>query len=105
MRLSVSARDVTLLKLFEPCFLLLKTGVESREVDEEVTCRVKVTGCENGQLFISVQSRTPEWSFVMVLYICCLTCVACMVYLLYCVGNYFYRLCNWCCTVLYMCIR
>lgn len=38
--LSVSARDVTVLKLFQPCLMLLKTGVESREVDNEVKCRV-----------------------------------------------------------------
>ncbi|KAM9457338.1 cohesin subunit SA-3 isoform 1-T1 [Clarias gariepinus] len=31
-----SARDLTALKLFEPCFLLLKTGIESREVDVEL---------------------------------------------------------------------
>ncbi|XP_017309169.1 cohesin subunit SA-1 isoform X4 [Ictalurus punctatus] len=30
-----SARDLTVLKLFEPCFLLLKTGLESKEVDKE----------------------------------------------------------------------
>lgn len=36
---SISARDLTVLRLFEPCFLLLKTGVESREVDKEVTQR------------------------------------------------------------------
>ncbi|KAB5554165.1 hypothetical protein PHYPO_G00047050 [Pangasianodon hypophthalmus] len=37
-----SARDLTVLKLFEPCFLLLKTGVESREVDKELMlCAMK----------------------------------------------------------------
>ncbi|XP_060757256.1 cohesin subunit SA-1 [Neoarius graeffei] len=37
-----SARDLTVLKLFEPCFLILKTGVESREVDKELMfCALK----------------------------------------------------------------
>ncbi|XP_053505502.1 cohesin subunit SA-3 isoform X1 [Ictalurus furcatus] len=37
-----SARDLTVLKLFEPCFLLLKTGLESREVDKELmSCALK----------------------------------------------------------------
>lgn len=39
---SVSARDLTVLKLFEPCFLLLRTGVESREVHMEVKHRIQL---------------------------------------------------------------
>ncbi|KAF7698315.1 cohesin subunit SA-1 isoform X2 [Silurus meridionalis] len=55
-----SARDLTGLKLFEPCFLLLKTGVESREVDAELMlCALKCAAFH--LLWVKVKiSQTPQ---------------------------------------------
>lgn len=58
----VSARDLTVLKLFEPCFLLLKIGVESIEVETEVTCRVRFCDrvCEWTVLYLSTLESDPK---------------------------------------------
>ncbi|XP_027027588.1 cohesin subunit SA-3 isoform X1 [Tachysurus fulvidraco] len=55
-----SARDLTLLKLFEPCFLLLKIGVESREVETELMiCALKCAVFH--LLWVRVKiSQTPQ---------------------------------------------